>query len=70
MIEITQHKAKHIGWNVVAYGNKRQIEIMQSSTSDEGAAFPAQSITINHEGSIRLLRDFCNEILEEKAITP
>jgi hypothetical protein len=62
-------RTKHIGYNVVAYGNEQRLTIMQGASADEGAAFPPQEIEIyNNSGGlgIQTLRDLCNEILGEK----
>ena len=55
----------HIGWNVVCYGNATSMEVLQSHFEDNGAAFPAQSITIHSTESITNLRNFCNVLLAE-----
>ena len=61
--------AKHLCYNVVTYGKpglygtKGQMEILQSSSSDEGAFFPAQSIAINTLDGVKKLRDFCEELI-------
>lgn len=68
--------AKHIGYNVVAYGIptkeiKEQnyirptMEILCTSATDENVFSPAQSITVTSADSVRALRDFCNELLGE-----
>jgi hypothetical protein len=69
-------KSKHLGYNVVVYGGSskyltiaiKTMEILQSSSSDDGAAFPAQSITLSNEEQITALRDFCDEILKEEKV--
>lgn len=57
--------AKHIGHNVVVYGNSTILEIIQSSCSDGDVCYPAQSITINGLDGVINLRNFCNDLLKD-----
>lgn len=62
-------KAEDIKPDVTGYKRlattARALEILCTSSDDEGAHSPAQSISINREVGIRALRDFCNELLGE-----
>ena len=70
--------AKHIKHDIVAYGaiagterhTIAHLNILTSSGVDDGAFYPAQHISVFGEDAVKNLRDFCNELLNEKATPP
>lgn len=73
-------KAKHIGFNVVAYGEQGNeviprtgtvtmaipttLCIVQTDSEENGVHRPGQSVELRRQ-AISALRDFCNELLGE-----
>ncbi len=73
--------AKHIGYDVTASGQilemsedkKYQqkpaiLDLFTTSTYDEYGYCPPSHIVVNSQESIRALRDFCNELLNESKV--
>jgi hypothetical protein len=56
------------GTPIGGYKQNPSLEILSKDGQDEGAYFPAQSIHINGADAIRQLRDFCDEILNDKPV--
>jgi hypothetical protein len=60
--------AETVSGEKIGYKRNPSLEILSKDGQDEGAYFPAQSIHINGADAIRQLRDFCDEILNEKPV--